>query len=212
MTDFFNKRGELFLIVIAEQSDDNRPFNRGATKNIAYRIAKQILESTNTINYKDCLYVFQDIDVLPISDQCVYAIPNENTVYNPYGVKQCFAKISMTSAKVIESSNGFPNNYWAWGLEDVCYQARVDSHGFQTDRTHFQWLGSNEWWTEQADEEPSKAWPKGELADVKAAYDYEAVNRHTVWENGVSTVKYTVLDKKIPQQNVIEVVVHLESQ
>jgi hypothetical protein len=212
MTEFFSNRGELFLLVILEQSEDGRPFNRGAIKNIAYRVAKQILECTHTISYKDCLYVFQDIDVLPKSEQCIYAIPNQNTVYNPYGVTHCLAKISMTSAHVIESTNGFPNNYWAWGLEDVCYQARIDAHGFHTDRTQFQWLGSDDWWTEQADEEPSKAFPKGDFRDVKAAYDFESIHRHTIWENGVSNVKYTVLNTSIRSAHVIEVIVHIETE
>lgn len=210
MTDFLTKKGQLFLIVIAEQSDDGRPFNRGAMKNIAYNMAKKILSYNTIQSNDDNVYVFQDIDVLPMTQECVYAIPNKDTVYNPYGVKQCLAKISMNSSKVIETTNGFPNNYWAWGLEDVCYQARVDSHGFHTDRTHFQWLGTNEWWREQPEQEPSKVWPKGDFQQVKDAYDYEGLNRHTVWENGLANVKYTVLSTKMVSLNVIEILAQID--
>lgn len=204
MRAFLEEKGIPYIIVIAEQSDDGRPFNRGAMKNIGYLEVKKFLKAT-IIDDSHVVYVNQDIDVLPKSQECIYAIPNEDTVYNPYGVKQCLAKIHMQSSKVMETSNGYPNNYWAWGLEDVCMQARAESHGFKIDRTNFEWLGTNNLWLEQDDEGPPRV---AGLEKNHEIYRHESVKREVCWENGLNTIRYNIL-KLLANNNVIHLVAHI---
>ena len=205
MKDFLAKKCDPFLIVVSEQSDDSRAFNRGAMKNIGYLEAKAHIGEL----FREAIYVNQDIDVLPNSQECIYAIPDENTIYNPYGVQHCLAKIHIQSAKMMETTNGYPNNYWAWGLEDVCVQARADTHGFKTDRTHFEWLGTNNMWIEQEGEENTRTWREGNLDTVRRLYEYEAVNPHTCWDNGLTTIKYT-LNQQLYEDNVLHIIAHID--
>lgn len=207
MRTFLEQKGKPYLIVIAEQSDDGRPFNRGAMKNIGYLEVKKFLKAIIPDD-SQVVYVNQDIDVLPLSQECIYAIPNIDTIYNPYGVQQCLAKIHMQSSKVMDASNGYPNNYWAWGLEDVCMQARADSHGFQTDRTNFEWMGTNNLWTEQGDEGPSRMWAPGDVEQNKTLYLQESANREVCWENGLNTIRYNILEVSA-NNNVIHLLAHI---
>jgi len=201
MRTFLEQKGKPYIIVVAEQSEDGRPFNRGAMKNIGYLEVKKFLKGL-MIDDSEIVYVNQDIDVLPNSQECIYAIPNKDTVYNPYGVKQCLAKIHMQSSKVMETSNGYPNNYWAWGLEDVCMQARAESHGFKIDRTNFEWIGTNNLWLEQDDEGPPRV---SGVEKNNEIYKHESVKREVCWENGLNTIRYNILNLSA-NNNVIHLV------
>ena len=64
MKAFLDNKGIHYKIIICEQSDDDRPFNRGAIRNIAFIEAVKILnQSPDTTTY-----CFQDVDFTPKSE------------------------------------------------------------------------------------------------------------------------------------------------
>jgi len=209
MKAFLKRKNIEYKICFIEQSDDGRPFNLGATKNIGYLEMKKRFANPDNTNLTYCHH---NIDILPKSDECIYELRDQNTVYNPYGVKHCYAKIYFYSGEVYEHINGNPNNYWGWGIEDVCMQARADVRGVRTDRTGFEWLFEGKKFMETPGAENTKAWPKGNVDQLIALYYYEAAHRETSDLNGLSNIKYTVLsvDEESTEENVIHIVVNID--
>jgi len=109
-------------IIIVEQNN-SKLFNRGILLNIGFN---------ENINLHDCTYFTHDVDINPY-EQTIIDLYNinidENTIngiYTSYcgtlgGVisfkKESFLKI-----------NGFPNNFYGWGVEDMVLLNRANFH------------------------------------------------------------------------------------
>ena len=104
-------------IVIVEQSQDNKKFNRG-----------KILNAGFAEYYKDFDDFFtHDVDTLPY----------ENTIINLYNNKDydilrihsghhvSLGGIVKFKCDIFKKINGFPNNIWGWGLEDEALFTRA---------------------------------------------------------------------------------------
>ena len=115
-----------WTIIIIEQSQDNKKFNRGALLNIGTRYAQKL---------KKDYVIYHDVDLIPLSAITKYytAFPEKpihiGGIYkdkyqgNNF-IGQAFS-ISMIDAKKI---NGFPNNFWGWGGEDDAMLRRLKKH------------------------------------------------------------------------------------
>ena len=104
-------------IIIVEQSQDNKKFNRGKILNVGF-----------VEYYKDFDYFFtHDIDTLPY----------ENTIINLYNNKDydilrihsghhvSLGGVVKFKCDIFKKINGFPNNIWGWGLEDEALFTRA---------------------------------------------------------------------------------------
>lgn len=104
-------------IVIIEQSQDNKRFNRGKILNVGFNEY-----------HKDFDYFFtHDVDTLPY----------ENTIINLYnktdqdifrihsGHHVSLGGIVKFKCNTFKNINGFPNNIWGWGLEDEALFTRA---------------------------------------------------------------------------------------
>ena len=106
-----------FRIIIVEQTNDRRKFNRGQLLNIGFLLGK---------NDYDCdSFIFHDVDLLP--DEALgpwYSIKpchpvHLARVWGRYADNEdYFGGVAAWSADDFERINGFPNNYWGWGGED----------------------------------------------------------------------------------------------
>lgn len=107
------------MIFVVEQSADGRKFNRGQLLNVGFRLAQAELPALS-------FFIMHDVDLLPSADMArVYAsVPPEGcavhlaSVWGKYGYGGFIGGVLGFRPADFERVNGFPNNYWGWGLED----------------------------------------------------------------------------------------------
>ena len=112
---------------------DERPFNRGALKNIGFLVVKEKYPET----YKRMTLVFNDVDTFPSDSSIITSYETvKGTVKHFYGYKYALGGIVSINASDFELINGYPN-YWAWGYEDNMLAKRVHNAGITVDRSNF---------------------------------------------------------------------------
>lgn len=123
-----------YEIYFSHQADD-RPFNRGATKNIGFLAMKNKYPT----HYLDIDFIFNDVDTMPFNKIFDYSTTN-GVVSHLYGFHFALGGIVIFKGSDFERINGYPN-YWGWGMEDNVLQHRCLKNGLRIDRTHFYPLG-----------------------------------------------------------------------
>ena len=102
---------------------DNRPFNRGALKNIGFLAMKKAYPA----DYKEITFVFNDIDTMPFVKDHLHYKTTPGVVKHFYGFRFALGGVVSLLGSDFEKINGFPN-FWAWGYEDNELQRRVLMH------------------------------------------------------------------------------------
>lgn len=121
------------LFVIVEQLDD-LPFNRGALLNIGYMLCRNIVDYV-------CLH---DVDYLPMwADYSKPALPTRVVWWGlherPIGhgtnimakaPDMWLSAVVVMTKEQMEAANGYSNQYWGWGYEDMDITKRLDVAGW----------------------------------------------------------------------------------
>lgn len=99
--------------IIYVHQKDNRPFNRGAIKNIGFLYVK----SEYPLHWKKITLVFHDIDCLAYKENQFSFDTTPGVINHFFGFKHTLGGIFAIKGADFELTAGFPN-IWTWGLED----------------------------------------------------------------------------------------------
>lgn len=114
----------LFII----NQHDSEPFNRGKLINVGYERVKHMFD----------YMVIHDVDTLPLSSNYNY---DKNVIHlipkfyqdNSNGTLNTYKNLVSGAVKItndnFEKANGFSNNYWGWGEEDIDFSIRLKKAG-----------------------------------------------------------------------------------
>ena len=127
-----------YVLCFVHQNDD-RPFNRGALKNIGFMYYRDKYPET----YKDIQFIFHDIDTIPHSKEVWNYETTKGTIKHFYGYKHALGGILTIYGDDYEKTNGFPC-FWSWGFEDNILQKRVLENNLNIDRSQFYIIQSKE--------------------------------------------------------------------
>lgn len=118
-------------IYFAHQCDE-RPFNRGAMKNIGFIAAK----TKYPRDYGDITFIFHDVDTWPATNGIINYDTTDGIVKHYYGYEFALGGMFSIKGKDFEKTLGFPN-FWGWGLEDNVIQDRCKASNLIIDRSNF---------------------------------------------------------------------------
>lgn len=113
-------------VVIVEQDWNNNLFNRGAILNIVFK------EYENSTTH----FMTHDVDINPTEDTIINRyIDNveHNTIKSISVPGDSLGGIIKFSSKTIFDINGFPNDIWGWGAEDIVLQNRANYFNINID-------------------------------------------------------------------------------
>jgi hypothetical protein len=133
MEDYSKESYEIFF----SKQCDNKPFNRGAMKNIGFLAMKQKYPN----HYKNITFVFNDVDTLPYQKNLLVYDTSMGTIKHFYGYNYTLGGIVSIKGSDFEKTNGYPN-MWGWSMEDNLFQKRVIDNKLIIDRTNFYPIGS----------------------------------------------------------------------
>lgn len=201
---------DIFYRVLVVEQDKDLPFNRGAMKNIGFLLGRA--ESDYTC--------FHDVDYLPIWAD--YSYPELPTGIVWYGAEArqvahgrsagmiyhksldfFFGGVFLTPNKTFAQVNGYANDYWGWGYEDVDLVNRFKANGIDVVRRKgtFEPLGHDHEGYE----------PDGARTAISRINEKIFENRwsegdgNRIQEDGLTSLAFDVLDRRpVPEGPVVE--------
>jgi hypothetical protein len=113
-------------ILIVEQSDDQRKFNRGALLNAGYLYSSDHFTDINT-------FIFHDVDIIMPTNIVTkyygncdkYKILHLGNLVKDKDYNPPFGRVIQFSKNTFEKINGFPNHFYGWGGEDDALAFRI---------------------------------------------------------------------------------------
>ena len=122
---------ESYEIYFAHQCD-NRPFNRGAMKNIGFLAVKEKYPN----HYQNITFIFHDVDTWPSKKGMIDYSTKAGIVKHYYGYTFALGGMFAIKGADFEITKGFPN-FWGWGMEDNTINDRCLATGLKIDRSCF---------------------------------------------------------------------------
>ena len=134
MEYFLTNKGIPHKIYVIEQVD-KKPFNYGALCNSGYEIAK------DECNY----FIFHSPYFIPVEDDCDYSYSDKvqhiSSVVDAFGFKKPYAEWMGGAIKfthqTFEEINGYSDEYWGEGMEDVDLLFRLNKRKLVTNKKYF---------------------------------------------------------------------------
>uniref|UniRef100_A0A6C0HGG6 Galactosyltransferase C-terminal domain-containing protein n=1 Tax=viral metagenome TaxID=1070528 RepID=A0A6C0HGG6_9ZZZZ len=181
-------------VLVIEQSEDGKQFNKGALMNIGTRYAQKMGAT---------YIIIHDVDLIPLSPivPLYTGFPekpiNIGHVWQTKWQGVNFRGVQSISMKDMKTINGFPNMLWGWGGEDDAMQLRLKKKGIK-------------YWNPQASsgfkvlEHPDTR----KIPGAKNMRKWEDLKEDT-GRHGLNDVKWKLLDEK-QDQNIFKYTVEIK--
>jgi hypothetical protein len=198
--EFIKKKHPDWNLIVVEQSDDGKKFNRGALLNAGAKMAEEAGAT---------YVVFHDVDLRPKSVLVPYytAIP-EKPIHiakawtTKYDSPTFLGGVLSMKIEDVKKVNGFPNNFWGWGGEDDALRNRIETKKLQVWQPTIRGEGFNE--SEHVDTRTNPEWKNMEKWENMKA---EKVNSGT---NGLNNLDYSVKSEENYTDRMKKVTVELK--
>ena len=118
---FRNINYHIYLI----EQEVGKSFNRGKLLNIG--TIYSIMDGCDYL-------VYHDIDTIPISTDIFYNYPGEK-INHIFGYTLSVGGVTSIPVSIIERINGYYNNFWGWGFEDMDLKFKLEMCGLTIDET-----------------------------------------------------------------------------
>jgi hypothetical protein len=222
--NFLNIMPKLFpesTLFVIEQNEGDL-FNIGKLKNIGFEMARKH-ETKHGIKFSH--YIFTDIDAIPDTNLTKYyntkpdtpvALAIEGTRYHSRkkkgkallnkGEKPFLGAACAFTAEQFEKINGYSNAFYGWGGEDTNLALRIHESGMKIGYPEKGAILDLEEIDQQMVSLEEKV--KVQLKDKKDNLAYEKMV--VVPDNGVSTLKYTIVKKIVSKKDLFHIVVDLD--
>ena len=163
-------------LLVVEQGND-KPFNRGALCNVGF-----IFSSHSHVIFHDVDMIPDGVDYSPQDGATHLATAASQFEYKmPY--LQYFGGVTMFDRSSFAECNGFPANYYGWGLEDDALLDRANLAGIKIGRRDGQRFLSLD------HERPYGNNPPKENTDIH----FKALgSKEAVMANGLTSMRYTL--------------------
>ena len=130
LRNFFARQPDFSVRVLISEQVQGRSFNRGFMNNVGFEVLAPEID-----------YVcFHDVDLLPeVADYrgshwpAMLISRGLHPSLAPAVIRQLFSAVVMMNKTQFSDANGFSNNYWGWGFEDVDLRERLLRVGCRID-------------------------------------------------------------------------------
>jgi hypothetical protein len=177
-----------YKLIILEQDNDH-PFNRGLLLNAGY------IECENGINQYIKYYIHHNCDLFPeIVKGLDYGYTPQHEIRDIFGYHGGLGGICIFNRHSYKKANGFPNDYFSWGHEDVIIKTRCEKKNITIKRPNY-----NDYIAEE-----------GHIRDSSFNSINQEKGRNDKADNGLTTCKYIAKIKNTDSSNVIHYLIDFD--
>lgn len=198
MKKIFENQNINYKIMIIEQSS-NKKFNKGKLLNAGFIEITKKFKHINNIH-------FTDVDNYPLENNIINYSKNIKSIDHYFGFTHCIGGIYAFNKKVFININGFSNNFWGWGNEDVDILNRINLKNHSINRNIFIERNNNK--NKIFDIKEGKF---NMINSKKAQNFFKKYNEdiNNINKDGLNTILYKKLSEKEIEKNIFRVKVDL---
>ena len=175
-----------FKFCIFEQANCSIAFNKGKLINSAV----SELEKSSDLEH----LLINDVDIYPKSlDSIMFECTSD--VHHYYGFTHCLGGFFTIEYSLFKRANGFSNDFWGWGWEDVDFQNRILAIGGTIDRSQFTKRGVTDKVVDTMDPDGHKKSNKSNKRLAIGKNQMYTKDINILQTDGLSNCEYTIVDK-----------------
>lgn len=196
---FINDNTDNINLWIIEQSEDNKRFNLGKLINIGYGLTRS----------ENSTYMFHPVDYIPKTFNQYYSyiskIP-ECGILGLYDSKHgdYYYKACMYTNHAMDICNGYTNAFWGWGAEDDSFYKRLEIKKLNRLNIDIGPLHSS-----NENKSPDCSIGFADKHHEKNLNIAHSQTHDTIQNDGLSTLKFSILNSFNIQNNIKKITVEL---